>query len=167
MITQLIDQNDTETLGEEKYTASGTLETVQETIISVRNAKVETKQETESEAVRRSTGPQVVSSNVISTSTNTRAVREWYDPLAQSYQVLDETGVFLTSCDVFFQTKDDMDIPMTFQLRHEVVYLHRKFYHSLKSLYNQKILTFLQMELFQLMLNLKHQFIWKQVKIMQ
>ena len=111
------DQNDTETLGEETYTASGTLETVQETIISVRNAKIETKQETESEAVRRSTGPQVVSSKVIATSTNTRAIREWYDPLAQSYQVLDETGVFLTSCDVFFQTKDDMDIPMTFQLR--------------------------------------------------
>ena len=111
------DQNDTETLGEEKYTASGTLETVQETIISVRNAKIEIKQETESEAVRRSTGPKVASSKVIATSTSTQAVREWYDPLAQSYQVLDETGCFLTSCDVFFQTKDDMDIPMTFQLR--------------------------------------------------
>ena len=111
------DQNDTETLGEETYTASGTLETIQETIISVRNAKIETKQETESEAVKRSTGPQLVSSRVISETTNTSAVREWYDPLAQSYQVLDETGVFLTSCDVFFQTKDDMDIPMTFQLR--------------------------------------------------
>ena len=111
------DQNDTETLGEEKYTASGTLETVQETIISVRNAKIEQKQETESEAIRRSTGPQVVASNVIATSTNTSAIREWYDPLAQSYQVLDETGVFLTSADVYFQTKDDMDIPMTFQLR--------------------------------------------------
>ena len=41
----------------------------------------------------------------------------WYDPLAQSFQVEDETGVFLTSCDIFFQSKDDMDIPMTFQLR--------------------------------------------------
>jgi len=111
------DQNDTETLGEETYTASGTLETVQETIISVRNAKIEQKQETESEAIRRSTGPQVVASNVISETTRNSAVREWYDPLAQSYQVLDETGCFLTSCDVFFQTKDDMDIPMTFQLR--------------------------------------------------
>jgi hypothetical protein len=111
------DQDNTETLGEEQYTASGTLETVQETIISVRNARIEQKQETESEAIRRSTGPQVIQSNVISTTSNTSAVREWYDPLAQSYQVLDETGVFLTSCEVFFQTKDDMDIPMTFQLR--------------------------------------------------
>ena len=118
------DQENTETLGEENYTASGTLETVQETIISVRNARIEQKQETQSEAVRkrnvkgsRAAGPQVVSTRVISETNRTSAVREWYDPLAQSYQVLDETGVFLTSCDVFFQTKDDMDIPMTFQLR--------------------------------------------------
>ena len=51
------DQNDTETLGEEKYTASGTLETVQETIISVRNAKIEQKQETESEATLLTIAP--------------------------------------------------------------------------------------------------------------
>ncbi len=112
------DQEDTESLGEEKYTASGTLETVQENIISVRNARVEIKQETQSEAIRRSTGPKLTGSKTISESKGkVQAVREWYDPLAQSYQVLDETGCFLTSCDVFFKTKDDMDIPMTFQLR--------------------------------------------------
>ena len=113
------DQDTTETLGEENYTASGTLETVQENIISVRNARVEIKNETQSEDVRRDSGPlgELVSSRVIGTTQTEQAVREWYDPLAQSYQVLDETGVFLTSADVFFQTKDDMDIPMTFQLR--------------------------------------------------
>jgi hypothetical protein len=112
------DQEDTESLGEEKYTASGTLETVQENIISVRNARVEIKQETQAEAVRRSTGPKLTGSKVIAESKGkVQAIREWYDPLAQSYQVLDETGCFLTSCDVFFQSKDDMDIPMTFQLR--------------------------------------------------
>ena len=41
----------------------------------------------------------------------------WYDPLAQSFLVEDDTGVFLTKCDVFFATKDDMDIPVVFQLR--------------------------------------------------
>ena len=114
------DQDNTETLGEENYTASGTLETVQENIISVRNARVEVKTETQSEKVERATGDgkgELIGSTTISTDTTSKAVREWYDPLAQSYQVLDETGVFLTSCDVFFQTKDDMDIPMTFQLR--------------------------------------------------
>ena len=113
------DQDDTESLGEEKYTASGTLETVQEQIISVRNARVEIKTEKEEKDVRRQAGggEQLVSARVISETTSDAAVREWYDPLAQSYQVLDETGVFLTSCDVYFKTKDDMDIPMTFQLR--------------------------------------------------
>jgi hypothetical protein len=38
------------------------------------------------------------------------------DPLAQSFFVDDETGVFLTAVDVFFETKDD-DIPVTLQLR--------------------------------------------------
>jgi outer membrane protein W len=109
-------QDQTETLGEENYTASGTLETVQENIISVRNARVEIKTETQSERVQRTVGDQkgeLIGSTVISTDTTSKAVREWYDPLAQSYQVLDETGCFLTSCDVFFNTKDDMDIPMT------------------------------------------------------
>jgi hypothetical protein len=31
--------------------------------------------------------------------------------------VEEETGIFLTKCDVFFRTKDDMDIPVVFQLR--------------------------------------------------
>ena len=41
----------------------------------------------------------------------------YYDPLAQSFQVTEEGGIFITSCDIYFQTKDDMDIPMTFQIR--------------------------------------------------
>ena len=38
------------------------------------------------------------------------------DPLAQSFFINDETGVFLTAVDVFFETKDD-DIPVTLQIR--------------------------------------------------
>ena len=41
----------------------------------------------------------------------------WFDPLAQSFLVEEETGIFLTKCDVFFRTKDDLDIPVVFQLR--------------------------------------------------
>jgi len=45
-------------------------------------------------------------------------VRIWetHDPLAQSFYVKEDTGIFLTSVDVFFETKDD-SIPVTFQLR--------------------------------------------------
>jgi hypothetical protein len=38
------------------------------------------------------------------------------DPLAQSFYVNDDTGIFLTSIEVFFETKDET-IPVTLQLR--------------------------------------------------
>lgn len=39
------------------------------------------------------------------------------DPLAQSFNVSDKTGVFLTRCDIFFKSKDQNNIPVTLQLR--------------------------------------------------
>ena len=36
---------------------------------------------------------------------------------AQSFLVNDASGIFATSCDIFFQSKDDHDVPMVFQLR--------------------------------------------------
>ena len=110
-------QNNASSIAEEGYISSGTLETVQETIISVRNARIENKTEFEDRAVARTTGASVVASNTISTQQRERTVTQWYDPLAQSFLVDDETGVFLTKCDVFFASKDDVDIPITFQLR--------------------------------------------------
>jgi len=105
------------TIAEEGFASSGTLETVQENIISVRNARVELKNEFQSRNVNRDLGTEVVESTVVSSQTRTQTIITWYDPLAQSFLVEDNTGCFLTSCDVFFRTKDDMDIPVVFQLR--------------------------------------------------
>ena len=105
------------TIAEEAFSASGTLETVQENILSVRNARVELKNEFQSRNVSRDLGTEVVNSRVVGSRTRTQTIISWYDPLAQSFLVEDETGVFLTSCDVFFRSKDDMDIPVVFQLR--------------------------------------------------
>ena len=110
------DQNAATTIAEEVYTSSGTLETVQENIISVRNARIEQKQEFEERNVNRSLGTEVVSSRVTGESSSERTIG-WYDPLAQSFLVEDDTGIFLTKCEVFFRSKDDMDIPVVFQLR--------------------------------------------------
>ena len=111
------DQENTDTFGEDTYTASGTLETVQENIISTRNAIIQTRPTKEERSVRQMTGSTVMKTEAISTSdTETRRDR-WYDPLAQSFQVTESGGIFITSCDIYFQTKDDMDIPMTFQIR--------------------------------------------------
>ena len=105
------------TIAEEGFASTGTLETVQENIISVRNARVELKNEFQSRNVNRDLGTEVVESTVVSSQTRTQTIITWYDPLAQSFLVQDNTGCFLTSCDVFFRTKDDMDIPVVFQLR--------------------------------------------------
>jgi hypothetical protein len=112
----LNDQNLASTIAEESFASSGTLETVQENIISVRNARIENKQEFEERSLSRTTGSQVVNSRVIA-QTQRQGIIGWYDPLAQSFLVDNEVGVFLTRCDVFFRSKDDMDIPVTFQLR--------------------------------------------------
>ena len=110
------DQNSATTIAEEGFSSSGTLETVQENIISVRNARVQNKQEFEERALSQTTGTQVISSNVLSSS-NRDTLIGWYDPLAQSFLVEDSTGIFITRCDIFFRTKDDMDIPVTLQIR--------------------------------------------------
>jgi len=105
------------TIAEEAYIAAGTLETVQENIVSVRNARVEQKQEFQERAVTRTTGLQVVGSEVIRERRRENAVIGWYDPLAQSFLVDEDTGIFITECDIFFRSKDDMEIPMVFQIR--------------------------------------------------
>jgi hypothetical protein len=111
----LNDQNVATTISEEPFSSSGTLETVQENIISVRNARIEHKQQFEEEAIRRTTGTAIVNSRIVSQSISQTV--GWYDPIAQSFLVLEDTGIFLTRCDVFFETVDDTDVPVTIQLR--------------------------------------------------
>ena len=105
------------TIAEENFTSSGTLETLQENILSVRNARIEQKREFQDRNVEQSLGTELINSNVLSTQSRTQTIITWYDPLAQSFLVQDETGCFLTSCDVFFRTVDDMDVPLVFQIR--------------------------------------------------
>ena len=112
----LNNQNLASTIAEEGFSSSGILETVQENIISVRNARIQNRQEFEERAIARTTGSQDANSRVIA-QTQRRAIIGWYDPLAQSFLVDDVVGVFLTRCDIFFRSKDNMDIPVTFQLR--------------------------------------------------
>ena len=110
------DPNVATTIAEESFTSSGTLETVQENIISVRNARVEQRQEFQERNVNRNLGTEVVGSQVVN-QTSQENIVGWYDPLAQSFLVEEETGVFVTKCDVYFRTKDDNDVPLVFQLR--------------------------------------------------
>jgi hypothetical protein len=181
------DQNLASTSADEKFLSSGVLETVQENIISVRNARIENRIQTEQKLVARTTGAQVVGSTVLSTSSSSvtnypppsfggggfssgldirsfigaggdpsrnvigaagvaRAQAAGFsigaisaaagsqgvsfgsaaaatvsscsrDPLAQSFVVDEDTGIFLTRCDLFFRTKDDEYTPVIVQIR--------------------------------------------------
>ena len=87
-------------------TSSGILQTTQETIISVRNAKVTSEAQYDARTL------------VNVTETKSEETR-WVDPLAQTFLVEDSTlegGVFLTKIDIFFFTKDE-EIPVALDIR--------------------------------------------------
>ena len=129
---QLNNQNLATTFAEENFLSTGSIETVQDTIISVRNARIETRGDSQDRGIQRTTGTQVVGSNVVSQTSRfipdpPRRDRgdaggeggggRRRDPIAQSFFVGDPAGVFITRCDVFFQTVDDTDIPVTIEIR--------------------------------------------------
>ena len=99
--------SDVETSGEADYVARGILESVQNTIISTREPRIERQATNENRSITRT-----------STRRSERTVG-WVDPLAQTFMIDDVGGVFLTSVDLYFGTKDS-NIPITVQIR-EVV----------------------------------------------
>lgn len=96
------------------FTASGVLENLEEVSIRLRNADVQRVPQSETRSILNTS-----STTVTSTSTNTRTTtdRRYVDPLAQSFEVVEETGIYVTKCDVFFRTKDANSIPITLQIR--------------------------------------------------
>ena len=92
--------------GEAEFTSSGILQTTQETIISVRNAKI--------------TSEDQFDARTVTSVSETRAEEtRWCDPLAQTFLVEDSTlegGVFLTKIDLYFFTKDE-EIPVALDIR--------------------------------------------------
>ena len=100
-------RNDVETSAETDYVARGILETVQNTIISTREPQLVRTDTSETRSITRT-----------STRSSTRTIG-WTDPLAQTFLIDDVGGVFLTSMDMYFGSKDS-NIPITLQIR-EVV----------------------------------------------
>ena len=178
------DSSSATTIGQDTFTSSGILETIQETIVSVRNANVTRIQEIENRTNVTTTGTQLVSTDVIDVERTERvesliqegvvvtpqelaaarqaaaaevaqleteltaAIGEGAqnlqqqlqaaqqqlnrlnarvfppppppprrDPLSQSFFVTEQSGVFITSCDIFFSQVDDENIPLVFQIR--------------------------------------------------
>ena len=82
---------------ESKFFAEGKRQSVQEKVLSVRNAKVVNRTFTETKTEEVFTGLYI-------------------DPLAQSFSCDDPTGVYLTKVDVYFESKD-VSIPVRCQIR--------------------------------------------------
>ena len=92
--------------GEAEFTSSGILQTTQETIISVRNARVTSEDQFDSRTL-------------ISVSESQSEETRYCDPLAQTFLIEDselEGGVFLTKVDLYFFTKDE-EIPVALDIR--------------------------------------------------
>ena len=97
-----------DTAANAEYIARGIIETVQNTIIATRTAAIEFRATNETE-------------NVTRTDVQRGASRQvgYHDPLAQTFMIDDAGGVFLTSMDLFFSSKD-ANVPLTLQIRNTV-----------------------------------------------
>ena len=110
-----------DTLGEENYVSSGTIQTVQENVISVRNHRTEVIDTRQERAAREFIGTDTVTVRTGRTrNTERRVTSRWRiggDPLGQSFTVDDPSGVFVTSADVFFGEVDTENVPVVCEIR--------------------------------------------------
>jgi hypothetical protein len=96
--------------------ASSAISNVTETnILTTRNVTIIPSRRVNTTTITNTT---TNTTTITQTQNNTQAVRQWetHDPLAQSFYVREDTGLFLTSVEVFFETKDE-EIPVTLQIR--------------------------------------------------
>ena len=108
--TNVQDKTSVATSAEADYSAKGLLETTQEAIISTREAVTVRETVTSTRRTTRSTRRVI---GRINTNENNR------DPLAQSFIVDEEDGIFITSLNVFFATKSST-IPVRAEIRNMV-----------------------------------------------
>ena len=104
--------------GEAEFTASGILQTTQETIISVRNAKITSEAQYDARTLT-SVGRTRRDETRPTPPPPPPPETDWDDPLAQTFLIEDATlegGVFLTKIDIFFYTKDP-EIPVMLDIR--------------------------------------------------
>jgi hypothetical protein len=107
----------TESSAEAEYSSSGIINIEETSITTTRNIRIIPERTvTTTTTTNTNTTRSTVNGPIVAWETffGDRAFGQ--DPLAQSFYVREKSGVFLTSCDIFFETKDD-SIPVTFQIR--------------------------------------------------
>ena len=94
------------TSAEADYTAKGLIQTVQGTVISTRETRVQRTTQTDQSQIIGVTGTRIVRDNS----------GVWFDPICQSFMVDQVNGIFVSSIEVFFATKSSA-LPVTLQIR--------------------------------------------------
>ena len=104
----------TDSSAETTFMSTGTINNTQETTLRIRNASVERVPTSQSKDISRS---KTRLKATVKFKNRKKKQTRWVDPLAQSFEVPDENGVFLTSCEIYFRTKDASQLPVTLQVR--------------------------------------------------
>lgn len=98
-------RDDESTSGEAYYSANGVLQVYERTILSTRTAEIVTEQL-----------PDRTEAALPRTTSRITADTGWYDPLAETFLVNIEGGVFVTDVDIYFAAKD-LNVPVKVQIR--------------------------------------------------
>ena len=104
-----------ESSAEAQFTSSGIKNISETNILTTRNITI-----IPPSAINTTTITNTTTNTTTTTQTATPGsvnIQQPYDPLAQSFYVFEDTGVFLTSIDVWFETKDENNMPVTLQIR--------------------------------------------------
>jgi hypothetical protein len=106
----------TDSSAESNFTSSGTLDNVENVTLRIRNAEIERNIRTDNRTLTETETRLVAATSTRDRIVQTR-IQRWVDPLAQTFEVNESNGVFITKCDIFFRTKDPGQIPITLQMR--------------------------------------------------
>jgi hypothetical protein len=96
------------------FNSAGALDTFDDVTLRIRNADIERSVRT-GERVVTTSSSRIIANTTFSSRTITQT--RWVDPLAQSFEVVDDPGIYVTKCDIFFFSKDEKGLPVTMQIR--------------------------------------------------
>jgi len=107
-----------ESSAEAEYISSGIRNIEETTITTTRNITIIPERVKNTTNITNTTINTTTATTTNNSNNNNGQFGSWeqWDPLAQSFYVRDASGIFLTSCDIYFETKDNQ-VPVTFQIR--------------------------------------------------
>jgi hypothetical protein len=102
---------------EAEFSSSAIRNVTETNILTTRNITIIPSRNINTTTITNTTTNTTTTTQTLIGGTGNQIIQwETGDPLAQSFYVKEDTGIFLTSVEVFFETKDDF-VPVTLQIR--------------------------------------------------